>query len=91
MNLSNHASERCHQRGIPPVAIDVVLDFGAVEFHRGREIFSLDKKGLRKAKHYLGKLNESYLAVLKDIYVVVSGETVVTVSRKTGHLKRNRQ
>jgi len=90
MNLSSHASARCHQRGIPPVAIDLVMDFGSVEFHRGREIFRLDKKGLRKAKHYLGKLNEGYLAVLKDIYVVVDGETVVTVARTTGHLKRNR-
>ena len=90
MNLSNHAEARCQQRGIPPVAVDLVLDFGAVEFHRGREVFMLDKKGLRKARRYLGKLNDGYMTVLKDIYVVVDGDTVVTVARKNGHLKRSR-
>ena len=91
MNLTKHASARCQQRSIPPVAIDLILDFGAVEYHRGREIILLDKKGLRKAKRYLGKLLDGHLAVLKDIYVVVAEGMVVTVARKTGHLKRKRQ
>ena len=90
MNLSHHAEARARQRGIPPVAIDLVLDYGSIEFHRGREVFRLDKKGLRKARQYLGKMNDGYSSVLKDIYVVVDGETVVTVARTNGHFRRDR-
>jgi len=90
MYLSNHASVRCNQRGIPPFAIDLILDFGAVEHNRGREIFWLDKKGLRRAKHYLGKLSDGYAMMLKDLYVVVDGDAVITVARKNRHHKRDR-
>ena len=90
MNFSKHAFERSDQRGIPPVAIDLILEFGDVEFHKGREIFSLGKKGLRKARHYLGKLDKGYILLLKGVYVVVAGDTIVTVARKTCHHKRNR-
>ena len=91
MNLSQHAFERSNQRGIPPVAIDLILEFGEVEFHKGREIFSLGKKGLRKAQHYLGKLDKGYSFLLKGMYVVVDGDTVITAARKSCHHKRNRK
>ena len=55
MDLSQHAEARARQRGIPPVAIDLVLDYGAVEFHRGREVFSLDEKGAEKGQTVSGE------------------------------------
>jgi|TARA_B100002003_G_C14036987_1_gene499712 hypothetical protein len=91
IRLSKHAADRCSARGIPQVAIDILVTFGKPEFHKGREIYSLDKKGLRKAIGYLGPICGNYSALLKDIYVVVDGNTVITAARKTTHHKRDRR
>ena len=56
MTLSNHAIERCNQRGIPEAMIDLVLRFGAAEYHRGSEIFRLDKKASLSWKSITDKL-----------------------------------
>ncbi|SFG68325.1 hypothetical protein [Neptunomonas qingdaonensis] len=90
MNISKHASERIEQRSIPQVAIDLILDWGKVEHHRGSEVYHLDKKGMTQVKRYLGPLSEGPLAQLKSIYVVVDCGTVITVARKNQHSKRNR-
>jgi hypothetical protein len=87
MNLSKHATERSLSRGIPEVMIDVILKFGGVEHHKGSEIYKITKKGEREARHYLGNL---YSNELKEIYVVVKADTVVTVARQTVHHKRQR-
>ena len=43
--LTNHARVRLQQRGIPPAALEVLLDFGRVRHvhDRGREIVFFDK------------------------------------------------
>ena len=88
--MSRHAEIRCEQRGICQLEIDVLLNFGEVEHHKGRELYFMGKKGLRKAKSYLGKACESIQSELKDIYIVVDGELVVTAARRNTHHKRNR-
>ncbi len=90
MHLSSHAIERSNQRGIPEAMIDLIIKFGAVEYHRGSEIFSLDKKGLRKAKSYFGSLYSGSRDTLRDFYIVVREDTVVTAARRTTHHKRQR-
>jgi hypothetical protein len=90
MNLSNHAVARCRERGIPEALVDVVLRYGKPEYHRGKEIFALDKKGRRDALRYLGSLYKGSEDALKGVYVVTQGETVVTAARKTTHHKRAR-
>lgn len=87
MNFSKHAIERSTQRCIPEVIIDAVLKFGDVEFHNGSEIYQITKKGEGEARHYLGNL---YSSGLKEVYVVVNANTVVTVARQTVHHKRQR-
>jgi len=90
MILSNHAIERCNQRGIPEAMVDLVIRFGAVEYHSGSEILRLDKKGMRKAKEYLGNLYSGSKNALSEIYLVVNGEKIITAARKTKHHKRQR-
>lgn len=90
MHMSNHAVERSHQRAIPEVVIDLILDYGATEYHRGREKRWLDKKGLRLARRYLGKPHQTYAELLRQTYLIVDDGTVVTVARQTCHHKRNR-
>ena len=90
MSLSEHAVARCAERAIPEVVIDLILDFGAVEYHRGREKMWLDKKGLRQACRYLGKPHQTYAELLHQTYLILDHGTVVTVARKTCHHKRAR-
>jgi hypothetical protein len=90
MNFSNHAVDRCRERGIPEALVDVVLRYGKPEYHRGKEIFVLDKRGRREALRYLGSLYKGSERALKGIYVVADGDTVVTVARQTAHHKRAR-
>lgn len=90
MNFSNHAVNRCRERGIPEALADIVVRYGKLEYHRGKEIFALDKKGRREAVRYLGSLYKGSESALKGIYVVADGDTVVTVARQTTHHKRAR-
>ena len=90
MNMTNHATQRSDERAIPGLVIDLILDFGAVEYHRGREKMWLDKKGLRQARRYLGKPHQNYASLLRDAYLIVEGGQIVTVARKNCHHKRNR-
>lgn len=90
MKMTKHAEKRIEQRCIPGVVIDLILDYGKSEYHRGAEKLWLDKKGLRQAKRYLGKPHQNYGQLLKDIYLVVDGETVITAARRDRHHKRDR-
>ncbi len=82
MKMTEHASIRGQQRGIPSLVIDLLLRFGARE-HTGRgcEIVYFDKRARKQVNTYagglLGKLN-GYL----DSYVVVTDQVVVTVGQR---------
>ena len=90
MLLTNHAESRSRDRGISEGMIEVVLRFGSTEYHRGAQIVALDKKGLRRAMHYLGSLYSGSPTSLQQVYVVKDGDTILTVARRNRHLKRNR-
>lgn len=89
-HMTEHAAMRCEQRTIPEVVVDLILDFGAVEYHRGREKRWLDKRGLRQARLYLGKPHQTYAELLRQTYLIVDHGRVVTVARKNCHHKRDR-
>lgn len=89
-SMSEHADARRMERAIPEVVIDLILDFGAVEHHRGREKMWLDKKGLRQARRYLGKPHQTYSEVLRQAYLILDHGTVITVARQSCHHKRDR-
>lgn len=90
MHLSQHAIQRCEQRGVSQAMIDIIVRFGSVEYHQGSEIFRLNKRGVGHAKRYLGGLYKGSKEQLQSCYVVMQGDTVVTVARHTKHLKRDR-
>jgi len=90
MSMTKHAETRCQERAIPGVIVDLILDFGAIEHHRGCEKIWLDKKGLRQARRYLGKPHQTYSQLLQQTYVIVDHGVVVTVARRTRHHKRDR-
>lgn len=51
MKTSNHATVRCQQRGIPPIVIDLLLEFGRREHdHAGAEILYFDRCSKKNSK-----------------------------------------
>ena len=91
MNLTKHAAYRVGERCISQAAIDLVLDWGVIEHHRGAEIYRLNKKGMKQVRRYLGPLFEGPLVQIKNIYVVVKNGVIITVARQNCHAKRERR
>ena len=79
MYLSKHAKDRTQQRGIAPMVIDLLLEFGTREHDgKGAEICYFDRRAKKRlesnAGTLLGKIGEAL-----DAYAIVAGEKVVTV------------
>lgn len=78
MELCKHARERAQKRGVSPMAIDLLLRFGARERDgRGAEICYFDRRAKRRLKSYAGDLLGKMEGIL-HAYIVVTDETVVT-------------
>jgi hypothetical protein len=82
--LTEHARARMQQRGIPPTALDLLLDYGReAHDHRGCRIVRFDKRSRRRVLGELGR--ERFLQVerLLDAYAVVAADdAVVTVGHR---------
>jgi len=82
MAMSQHASKRSQQRGVPPLIVDLLIQFGAREFDgKGAEICFFDNRAKKRLKSYAGGLI-SKLSEQLDAYAVVSGEQVITVGNR---------
>lgn len=82
MKTSAHANIRSQQRGIPPLVIDLLMQFGTREHDlRGAEVLYFDRRSRKKLEAYagglIGKLNEHL-----DAYAIVSGGKVITVGAR---------
>lgn len=91
---TRHARVRCQQRGVSSSLIDIVLEYGCIEFHQGYEIYFLNKqkfkiicKSLKKSK----KNSNQIIDKLKKIYVVVQNGVIITIALKYRHFKRTRK
>jgi len=90
MNMTCHAAARSQQRCIPPMLIDLLLQFGSEERASGgvRKIF-FDKSARRRLQAYVGPLTRMLEEHL-DIYAVVGEDTkVVTVGYRTTRIPRH--
>ncbi len=81
MKLSKHASIRQQQRCIPPIVIDLLIDYGTVE-RAGKDATThyFDKVSRRRVMAYAGRLAgmlEDYL----DYYVIVGEDgNIITIA-----------
>lgn len=78
MKATTHAIDRCQQRGVSPLVIDLLIRFGRREHdHKGAEIFYFDRRARKKVERYtggsIGKLSEEM-----DAYAVVSDGCIIT-------------
>jgi len=85
--VTKHAAIRMKQRGIPPVIIDWLQQFGAEEFdHHGAIRYSFDKRSLKRLQSYLGTQAVGVVEQYRRCYVVVSMDGAVITTGYRHHL-----
>jgi len=86
-----HAEERIQQRGIPPMVIDLLMQFGSASRCGGAERLMFDKAARKRLRRHLGgdrglKLIDRWLRV----YAIVGDDgRVVTTAHKQTHFYRD--
>ncbi len=82
---TKHAKRRMQQRGIPPLVVAWLLEFGQTHYdHRGGIIHYFDKHSRRCLEQVVGGRVVSRLADYLNSYAVspVSDDALVTVGRR---------
>jgi hypothetical protein len=87
--MTRHATLRSQQRAIPPMALDLLLQFGCIEpAGDGCTKVYLDKRARKRLDAYAGAIAH-HLRDHLDIYAVVStDQVVVTVGHRTDRVHR---
>lgn len=89
MKPTSHATVRAQQRGIPPIVIDLLLQFGQVEHdHAGAEILYFDRRSKKRIESYVGALFGK-LSEHLDNYAVVANGRIVTVGVRHKRINNN--
>lgn len=88
--LTRHAQVRSQQRGIPPIVIDLILQFGSQESAGdGASKLFFDKAARRRLQSYAGTL-APMLDEHLDAYAVVSQDNqIITVGHRIERIRRH--
>lgn len=87
--MTKHAAIRQQQRGIPPLMIDLLLDFGSSEpAGNGTFLLFFDKSARRRLESYAGPLAKVFQEHL-GVYAVVANETVITTGHRFDRIRRH--
>lgn len=91
MELSKHAQVRMIQRGITNEMVDILLNFGITQFHQGYEIFSVNKRSLKKLCQ--SNISSSLIEKIKALYVVYNpnNNCIVTAAYRYNRIKKDRK
>ncbi|MDO9439630.1 MAG: hypothetical protein Q7T73_01945 [Beijerinckiaceae bacterium] len=90
MTVTGHAQARLQQRAIPPLVVDLLMQFGSPSRSGGAERLMFDKSAVKRLRRYLGgerglKTVERWLGV----YAVVGDNgSLVTAAHKTERFRR---
>mgnify|MGYP001039541658 CR=1 FL=1 len=88
--LTVHSRKRLQQRAIPPLIVDLLMQFGSASRANGAERLMFDKMAIKRLRHHLGgdrglKVVERWLGV----YAVVGDNgMVVTAAHKQERCRR---
>jgi len=89
MKATSHASIRAQQRGIPPIVVDLLLQFGRREHdHAGAEILYFDRRSKKRVESYAGALF-CKLSEHLDSYAVLADGQIVTVGVRYNRINHN--
>lgn len=84
--LSEHAEKRCQQRGVDSNVIEVLLAYGSVVHHEGRERCFMTKRARQRAERAMGHAEYARIADRLNTYLIIEDATIVTV----GHMDERR-
>lgn len=88
--LTNHARIRCQQRGISPMEIDLLIQFGATEkSYDGTVKHFWNKESRRRLETYTGRRASKADARLNWFVVVGWTGAVVTTGHRTKRITRH--
>jgi len=88
--LTVHSRARLQQRAIPPLVVDLLMQFGSASRANGAERLTFDKTAIKRLRHHLGgdrglKVVERWLGV----YAVIGDNGfVVTAAHKKERFRR---
>lgn len=88
--FTNHAEKKLQQRAIPPMIVDLLMQFGSASRCGGAERLMFDKRARKRLRRHLGgdrglKLVDRWL----NVYAVIGDNgQVVTAAHKHSHFHR---
>lgn len=92
MNMTQHARQRVQQRAIPPLIIDWLCRYGTrIRGMNGTTICVFDRSSRRLLASEVGQTVVRRLSDWMDAYLVLSGESVITVGHRYRPLKHRRE
>lgn len=88
--ITHHAQARLQQRGIPPVVVESLLDFGCqAHDHRGGTILFFDHKARTKLRRQIASDSYKRIESHLDAYAVLGADgAIVTVGHRTQRINR---
>ena len=92
MGHTKHSACRAQQRGIPPVVVRLVQEFGRKSYdHNGAVVRYLDKQARRAIECKVGRSLMRRFNEFSDIYVVeaVGSGEILTVGHRYSRINRN--
>ena len=90
LDFTDHSQARLQQRAIPPMVVELLMEFGSPSRCGGAERLMFDKAAVKKLRHHLGgprglKVVERWLTV----YAIVGDNgRLVTAAHKRSHFHR---
>ncbi len=88
MEFSHHAHVRCQQRGIPPLILEWLLDYGVEQRSAGTSKRYFDREARRRLAADYGAEVVSRLGDLLNLYLVEGEDRIVTAGVRTRRIKR---
>jgi hypothetical protein len=81
--FSEHARARLQQRAIPPLVVDLLMQFGSPSRCGGAERLMFDKQAVKRLRQHL--FVERWL----NVYAIIGDNgNVVTIAHKCAHFHR---
>lgn len=88
--MTRHANIRSQQRGVPPLVLEWLLEYGAVERQPGgTQLRFFDKTARRRLERRCGRSVVSRLDDFLSAYAVTADDTVVTTGWRTKRVRRH--
>lgn len=83
MKLTKHARTRLQQRAIPPLIIEWLCKYGCrLKGMNGTTVCFFDRESRRSLAAEVGQVVVRRLADLMDTYLVMSGDSIVTIGHR---------